>query len=293
MKTINSYLLFGLISILGLSCSGNVDPSQNDIIQDDSGAIQDSTINLNSGYLGRMIAMQFTSVGCIYCPFLASALNEVDADYPGTIIPVAFHLDYDQVADPMTLPINKKFYDKLATGNDSLPFFTLNFRKSSQLISNEYSKIVSEIELQKTQYPVLCGVAMETSYDADAKKVFVTAKFKSDVAGIYRCHIFLLEDQIEGQQFGVDEDTYIHNNVLRVVASDNIVGIKLNAGKILEPGVEYEISRSLSFSDEWNVDNMRVVVAMLDTNDDGVTFCCNNANMCRVGESIGYIYKNK
>lgn len=282
--------LLSILSIaLAVSCHGTIDP------EGDNGAILlpegvDTTINLASGYAKKQIAMQFTSVGCVNCPFLADAIKDVQKNRPGEIIPVAFHMDFGGYEDPMTLASNLKYFEKVATG-EGLPMFALNFRKSSQHIINEYAKIVSEIDLQAKNYPAVCGVAVSAEFDSDARKVTVAAKFKSDVARIYRYHIFLVEDGIEYLQQGSDAESYIHNNVLRAYAGDNILGSKLNAGEYVEPGKEYEIAQTLDVSADWNADNMRVVVAVLDSRDGGKTFYANNAAECAFGKSSDYAFE--
>ena len=68
--------LAGLCMLL-VSCAGNVDP--------DDGGIGGSTglpgggsqETVNSVYVRKMVAMQFTSAGCVNCPDLAEALKSV------------------------------------------------------------------------------------------------------------------------------------------------------------------------------------------------------------------------
>ncbi|MBQ6878666.1 MAG: Omp28-related outer membrane protein [Bacteroidales bacterium] len=256
--------------------------------------VRSSGNQMSSGYRQKMIAMQFTSVGCVNCPILAEALKNVQKNYPDMIIPVAFHLDYD-VEDPMTLSMNSRFYSRLSDKDDhslGLPMFAFNFRKSSQPIINEYAKIVSEMELQAELYPPVCGVAVETSYDEGSGKVQIDAKFRSDVAMDARYHIFLLEDGYEYYQAGFDGDEYVHDNVLRYISSDNVLGSKIEQGKVLEPGREYVVSKSVTLDGSWNASKMRVVVAMLCSYDGGETYCSNNANECSIGESADYSYED-
>lgn len=249
---------------------------------------------LSSGYRQKMIAMQFTSVGCVNCPILASAIRNVRENCPDRIIPVAFHMDYD-IADPMTLSMNSRFYSKVSGRDDhsvGLPMFALNFRQSSEHIVNEYAKIVAEMELQAELYPPVCGVAVETSYDDVSRKVTVNARFKSDKAMDARYHIFLVEDGYEYYQAGSEDDAYVHDNVLRYICSDNVLGNRLEQGKVLEPGKEYSVAKTISLEKEWEVSRMRAVVAMLCSSDGGETYCSNNANECEIGESVDYLYEN-
>ena len=240
-----------------------------------------------SSYPQKMLGMQFTSVGCTNCPFLADALKDVQENLPGKMIPVAFHLDYGGYEDPMALSVNTKFYERVNTG-DGLPMFALNFRKSSSPIINEYAKIVSEMELQAEAYPAVAGVAVSSRYDRNSHSVEVTTKFKTDVAGAYRYHIFLVEDGIASYQLGSDAQTYIHNNVFRAMASDNVLGDKLNGGKDLTAGKEYTVTKTMTLDEEWKPANMRVVAVILNSEDGGDTFCANNANVCPVGGSVDY-----
>lgn len=288
MKRLFSLLSICVVALCSLSCHGTIDPNEGNSGLDLPENI-DTTINLASGYAKKMIAMQFTSVGCVNCPFLADAIKDVQKNRPGEIIPVAFHMDFGDYSDPMTLSMNSKFFDKVATG-EGLPMFALNFTRSSQHIINEYAKIVSEIDLQAQQYPAVCGIAISTDYNVDNGSVEVTAKFKSDVAGVYRYHIFLVEDGFNYYQQGSDGESYTHDNVLRAIVSDNIMGSKLDSGNYLEPGKEYEVVKTIQLSGEWNVENMRVVVAMLNTKDGGKSFIANNAAECAVGKSADYAF---
>ena len=280
-------MLLALAALFSLAaCHGNIDP---DDITGGGGDIDADTVTiLSTGYVQKMVAMQFTSVGCVNCPILSSAMKDLTRE-KRNVIPVAFHMDYGGYADPMTLSVNTKFYEKVNTGDGmGLPLFALNFRKSSRHIINEYAKMKSEVEAQAELYPAVCGVAVESSYDPSDRKLEVKARFKADVPGVYRYHIFLVEDGIEYSQAGAEGAVYVHDNVLRRMYGDNVLGNKLNGGKKLEAGKEYEATMTLELPEEWNAEKMRVVVMMLDTKDDGETFCCNNAAQCALGESADY-----
>lgn len=228
----------------------------------------------------RMVAMQFTSIGCTYCPILSTALKDVQKNMPDRIIPVSFHLDYSGFSDPMTLSVNRKFYDKVNTGDgDGLPLFALNFRKSSQHIVNEYAKIVSEIEYQESAWPAVSMAGVSSSYDEASGTVTVTARFASEVSEEFRYHIFLLEDGIEYAQAGA-EDGYVHDNVFRAMVGDNILGTRLNSGKPLEAGKEYVVTKTIDVDRRWNTDRMRAVAIIMRTSDGGNTWYSDNAAEC-------------
>ena len=277
---------------LAMSCSGTIDSGDPSDIN--GGGQEGGTpgTEVVSAYKQQMVAMQFTSVGCVNCPVLATSIKNIQKNMPGVIIPVSFHLDYD-VTDPMTLSINKKFYEKvdlIKDGSPGLPMFALNFRQSSKHIVSEYAKIQSEIEYQAENFPVTCGVAIETSYDASKKSISVNARFKSDVAAPYRYHIFVLEDGIQYGQAGDETGSYVHDNVLRAIAGDDVRGTRLNSGNALEVDKEYSVQKNMSVSESWNPAKLRVMVAMLKE-DSASEWGSYNANVCTVGSSVDYLYK--
>lgn len=275
-----------------MSCSGTIDSGdQSDI---NGGGQEGGTpgTEVTSAYKQQMVAMQFTSVGCVNCPVLATSIKNIQKNMPGVIIPVSFHLDYD-VTDPMTLSINKKFYEKvdlIKDGSPGLPMFALNFRQSSKHIVSEYAKIQSEIEYQAQNYPATCGVAIETAYDATARSLSVTARFKSDIAAAYRYHIFVLEDGIKYGQAGDETGAYVHDNVLRAITGDDVRGTRLNSGNSLEAGKEYSVQKTMSVSEAWNAAKLRVMVAMLKE-DSASEWGSYNANVCAAGSSVDYLYR--
>ena len=291
MKLFRSISAFALFSVLFSACDGTVDPDNVGGNNDDNKVVQGEKIT--SVYQQKMVAMQFTSVGCVYCPTLATAIKSVQDKQPGKIIPVAFHLNYGD-ADPMALSDCEKFYKRVAFEDEqaiSLPMLALNFRKGSQKIVSQEEKILSEIAYQAEEYSASSGVAISTSYDNASRKLEVTAKFISEVTQSAKYHIILVEDGISYKQTGAETADYTHNNVFRYISSDNLKGADLNLGAPLTPGMEYQVTKTITLGKDWNPDNMRVVAVMLTPDDAaGKNFGCNNANECAVGKSVDYQY---
>ena len=280
------------IALCSLSCGGNIDPDQNGDLPEGV----DTTINLNSGYAKKMIAMQFTSTECEDSPVLDAIIQKVQNALPGEIIPVSFHADLEEMEDPMSLSVNEDFYEEFfeeLTTIEDLPKFALNFKKTSQPIANEYEKIMTEIDFHKKNYPAVCGVAIDSDYDETSRTLQVVAKFKSDVARRYWFHILLVENGIVAHQASMEDPSYTHNNVLRMMGADNLYGSRLNTEQYVEPGKEYQLKRTITISDAYKVENMKIIVTVLDTRDGGKTYCCNNANICSLGEDVDYLMIKK
>ena len=92
---------------------------------------------------------------------------------------------------------------------------------------------------------------------------------------------------------GDDTGNYVHNNVLRHVCSDNVLGVRIEKGAVLEPGKEYVVERSVTLDEGWDSSKIRVVAAMLCSSDGGETYYSNNANECPLGGSSDYLYANE
>ena len=286
MKMFKLLSAFLALSALLVSCSGNVDPEnkeKNEIVQGE---------NITSIYQQKMVAMQFTSVGCVNCPSLSATIKSIKEKQPGSVIPVAFHMDYGD-GDPMTMPESRMFYKRVAFEDDqtiSLPMLALNFRKGSQKIVDQEAKILEEMAYQAEEYPASTGVAINTTYDNSSRKLEVTARFISEVTQSAKYHIILVEDGVKYQQTGSETAEYTHDNVFRYISSDNLKGTDLNLGKPLAPGMEYQVTKTITLKKEWNPSAMRVVAVMLTPDDAaGKNFGCNNANECAVGSSVDFL----
>lgn len=259
------------------------------IYSEDKVVVSATEVSTQVSYYHKMLAMMFTSVHCTYCPLLAEAITAVKMVNSKRIAPVAFHSD-KMGQDPMTLPLNDRIYEKVSTG-DGLPMFAFDFRKSSQHIVNEYAKIISELNSLILSHISECGVAIESVFDETSRELKVTAKFKTSRAKAYRYHIFLVEDGIEYMQAGHEGSSpYIHNNVLRAASADNVFGSKLNLGNALTPGTEYAAQKTFELPEEWNHNNMRVIVSILGTSD-GSSYSCDNTNECPLGQNADYLYE--
>lgn len=290
MKTFKLLSAFAAFTMLFASCNGNLDPENDGSKENDTNKVVQGE-KITSVYQQKMIAMQFTSVGCVYCPNLAASIKSVQEEQAGKIIPVAFHLNYGD-ADPMALPQCEKFYKRVVFDDEqsvSLPMLALNFRKGSQKIVDQEDKILSEMAYQAENFSTSSGVAINTTYDNSSRKLEVTARFISEVTQSAKYHIILVEDGIKYEQTGSETAEYTHNNVFRYISSDNLKGTDLNLGKPLTPGMEYQVTKTITLKNDWNPSAMRVVAVMLTPDDAaGKNFGCNNANECAVGASVDY-----
>lgn len=240
-----------------------------------------------ASYYHKMLGMQFTSVGCQACPMLSATLKSIQAELPGRLAVASFHMDFGNVADPMSIAATNSYRTNVLGNFSGLPRFFYNLRKGTLEMISVKSQIEGELENELRNYPASCGVAIESVYDSSSRTVSLTAKLTSNVTNTYRCLIYLVEDGIRYFQMNGD-DNYVHNNVVRAVVSSSLNGERFSSE--VQAGQEITMKRSCQLAEGWNSDNMRIIVSMLTTLDGGKTYTCNNVNECKLGESAGYLY---
>lgn len=278
-------LLLHIASLLTLiflvSCSGKEDAKSAEDVQ------QGQTAPVGQkNYVQKVLGLQFTSVYCQACPGLASSLKEAEELMPGVLVPISFHLDYNDMSDPMAVSASSTLMRKY--GFNVLPYFVINFRDGEIGVGTDVDSVLEAVRYELEQWPVECGVAVKSEYDAQNSKVTVTVRVASNVEGRYRCNAFLVEDGIDYLQVGAsDGEAYLHDNVVRKMMSVSIEGSNLGSGLALEAGTEYPLTFSSQLDPSWNPDAMRVVAVAMATEDQGRTYYCANVNSCALqdGES--------
>lgn len=241
-------------------------------------------------YKQQILGFQFTSLGCPSCPALAQSIKQIQADYPGRMAAVSFHKDF-QIADEMTHPMTESYYKPLKS--DGLPQFNANFITDKEYITvSDYDAIVAILNRVEENYPATCGVAIESEVvvgGGPINSVNVRVKITSNTPSVYRYQIFLVEDNYvsDTQQYGVNGE-YKHNNVVRVVSSNDVYGASFNDGMPMQVGVEATAERTLEIPRGCNHENMRVVVAAMSSYNGGESYVVNNCAQCHLNGSVDY-----
>ncbi len=244
-------------------------------------------------YKSRYLGILFTSTGCTSCALSAKALKELQAEMPGEISVIAFH-NHFQGTDPMTVPESAEFNAALG-GFQGLPAFFWNMRKSSYFGGSATSSQFAEsLAKEKTEYQAYSGVAVNTSYDKSSARLDVEIGITSNIPATFRYIVILVEDAIpavgdHAQQSNSNLGDYKHDNAVRKVLTGT-AGDKLNDNLPLNVGVEAKASKSVTLDAGWNVENMRVIVAAMTSDDGGYNGTVNNVNECKVGENGPYLY---
>lgn len=224
-------------------------------------------------YEQRVLGAYFTSTGCTSCPSATKGLKDLQAANPGKISIVAFHSHMGAVNDPMTIAETGDFNAALG-GFDGLPRLFWNMRQGTNLIGPSFTESYEE---EISQYQPQCGVTVDT--EAAGSKYAINIGITSNIPAVYRYIVFLVEDGIVADQTG-DPD-YVHNNVVRAVLTSPS-GDKINDNLPLTVGVEAKTAKVFSPDEDWNLENMRVVVAAMLSDDGGYNWTANNVAECKL-----------
>ena len=240
-------------------------------------------------YKRKHFGTLFTSTVCSSCPLAANGLKKLQEANPGEVIIAAFHANME-VTDPMTIAETYEIKSALQ-GRDGLPAFYWNMRPESYTGGAAFTDSFNE---EKSRGETFSGVAINSTFDESTSKLDVEVCVTSNKPAVFQYMIILVEDNIpavgEYAQNG-QAQSYVHHNVVRdVLNTIDSFGDKMNDKLPFTVGVEVKASKSVTVSEDWNVDNMRIIALALTSDDGGDTWTVNNAADCRLGESVAYQY---
>lgn len=240
----------------------------------------------------KIFGQYFTSVGCHNCPQMNLVLKGLDQQYKDRLVVAAFHTDFSGIQDPMTVPITMSYMIDLL-GQQGLPAFYLDLNPTTSCYGTTTEKTtIANIENTLKKYPATCGVKIESTYDEASRRVTANVTVKASVTNEYRLLAFLVEDGIVywqdggGIVTGGSDDDYVHDNVVRMALSSQLIGDRLNT---IEKDAEVSKKYSFTINEDWDASKLRMVVCVLDTTN-GADFLGNNAATCGINESVDYAY---
>lgn len=230
-------------------------------------------------YMQKVCVYQLTGSWCTNCPSMTAGLHALrEGVYGENVIIMANHL-----GDRFSIQVNDK---DLATeiclffGHDgSVPhaFYDMAFqsRERGESILN---KLISG---QLLNYPATCGVKINSSSVDGSGNITISASVKADKDANYELGYAILADNQAGNS---SEFERVYNDIV-VAASDNY--IKMGSGKkSLKAGEEHTATFTTKVSGYKAADLKVVVFAHSDVH--GKSFV-DNANICKLGESVDYI----
>ncbi len=245
-----------------------------------------------SGFRKRVLAMQFTGVGCGYCPYVINAIeNFLPMENAENVVFAALHAY--STRDPMYSDDAWEVANQL--GISSYP--AMNYNMEVKTGSNTTAEGISGIVDELMQTPANSAISASVIHEGSAAdgKLKVQGAVKIAKEGVYGLSVWLLEDSIQSAQANYDNISIgdIHNNSVRLCSTTNPLGAQFggrSSWKANETGVFYH-EFDLKKANIKNLDNCHVVV-YVTYNSKGSFFTVDNVIDCKIGEVKSFEYEN-
>lgn len=265
---------------------------------------EDPQPSVFKGFKRRLLAVQATSLGCIYCPLMIAGLTEYTKleDSNNTVL-VAAHGIMD--GDNMISEYSTNVLQSL--GLNSAPALLFNMRPSSEqlgVFTSETPKNVAS-RIQKNAEKLLeteanTGISAAVSGTESSGSIVVTAAVKVGKAGKYRICAWVVEDNIyaTGQlnyypTLESDYDFKHHSNVLRCTSSDSpVTGVNLGGKAECKAGETFKFLHDFDLKDMKiaNLSNARVVF-IVSHSENGIRYSVDNVISCGLNSQVEFEYK--
>lgn len=245
----------------------------------------------STSFKHRAMIMQFTGLGCGYCPYMIASLHDVLAEesYGSRAVLGAIHTYSGDPYAPDE-PLDSAF------GVRSYP--TVIFDMKSVLYNYNYNTNVTNLKNAidaSTSEPAKAGIAVRTAVDGNTLVARMTIKAAEN--GSFRVGAWVLEDGLSGTQsnYGMPDNGYnfnIHNNVVRKADSrDN--GSTSFAGHDmgqLNAGDTADYMFVITLDSSWKKDNCHLLFFV--TALDGTSYTVTNAIATNsLSEAVSFEYE--
>lgn len=185
-------------------------------------------VNWNRDFYHRSLFMDFTATWCGYCPMMATAVKQAQAQMPGKIEVVGVHgsgsaLEF-QPYRQLETPFGVSGYPTgIMDARKRIPNYT-----ETSVTARYITQAVNEKE---KAFPTVTAVGLRSVFSVQKLNVEAYLFFKK--AGQYKVTVLLLEDGIVSPQSDYVEETthqnYVHDGVARV-ALTNVLGESISVG---------------------------------------------------------------
>lgn len=258
------------------------------------------------GFKQRVLAVQGTSLGCVYCPLMIAGLTEyAKLEESKSTVLVAAHAIMG--GDDMISDYSTAVAKGMGFNTTGIPALLFNMRSSGEILSltsadspASVAKRVQSAAQTLLQTNANTGICAAVSGTEASGSIKVTAAVKVGKAGKYRICAWVLEDDIHatGQlnNYPSLEGTYDfthHSNVLRCISSTSpVTGVNLGgkeeckSGETLGFSYEFDLKK-LSVA---NMANVRVVI-IVTRNESGARYMVDNVISSKLNSQVKFEYK--
>ena len=257
---------------------------------------QDSELPENSAFAKRILAVQFTSTGCVACPTMKKVIKKAieDQEFSDRIITVSSHHDmpgYAYGEDPAGYLGNDAFMSALGVSSYPTVVFNLtstfsNYQNETESAAVERFKIA--VNNMYGNGLSVAGIAVNSYASGNGLVARVLVKTVLDSGDPIRVAACLIEDGIYGPQNNApsnDPEWSTHNNCIRMLDCNEKAGYsgyslgRMEAGKSKEYTFVFDNSSKLV-----NMDNCKLLFYITCSGS------MQNSFLVPVGQEVGFEY---
>lgn len=246
----------------------------------------------STSFKRRSMLMQFTGLGCGWCPFMIAALHDVLAEEAyGSKAALASIHSYGN--DPMAPEEN---IAGIFGYSNKAPVLLIDMAAE---ISGVYQDLNMNIETVKTAIdkslssPAKAGIAVRTAVNGNTLVARMTIKAAEE--GTFRVGAWVLEDGLTGTQsnFGMADNGYnfnTHNNVVRKADSNMSNSFRGYDMGTLSAGETADHLFVITLDSSWKKDNCHLLFFV--TALDGTSYTVTNAIATNsLSEAVSFEYE--
>ena len=242
----------------------------------------------------RMLLIDHTGTDCGYCPYMMESLKTLSENsIYNDCYNIAMAHSYNTSDPAYSLPAKTlyHYYNRTLGVLTGYPTLTYNYCYNDSAGVN-LNYIYQHLDKLKKESQ---NAAVAVATKVQDKEVMVNVAIKSAEARSYKINIFLLEDNIYGDQYnGWESWMNYHNNAIRASYATldytNISGA--DWGYVAENSTASKIFRITDLNDKWVPANLKVLVVIAAQDPEyGNKYEVVNTAMCPINGSIGFEYK--
>ncbi len=250
----------------------------------------------STSFKKEVLVMEFTGLGCEYCPYMLAAMHKVlaDAEYSAKMnLAMLYTLSSGEPFYPG--PVDEGF------GADGAPYVQVDARTSFANeqplgVQTNVTNIKSTVDLCHAIAPQ-AGIAVNMVVGSG--QMVARATVKAAKTAKYRIGAWILEDGLTSKinqtnDYNVPGDFSVHNNVVRLadskVSTYDYSGYDLGT---IAAGEYADHAFTINLDSSWKVENCHVIFFVMTEREDDARYLCvtNSIDVPLKKQEVGFAYK--
>jgi hypothetical protein len=238
----------------------------------------------------KVLLEYHTAASCGTCPDAEVKINGIQANYPGKVIPLAYHQS-DGMQIPLFFTINAAFGSNPAYGMvNRVPSLGNVLLNRTQWLSNTTAQLSGTAK---------CGLAINSITSGNSATIEVRSAFRQNLTGDHTLTVYLVEDNVTGTGSSFDQANSYNNDASGPYYNlgNPIIGYKhryvtkkvltANLGDVIDPAIlvaDGLLKKTYTADIKgMNIDNVIVIAFITKTGTSAITYEILNAQQSKLG----------